>query len=172
MRAPVGLHHENETSFAPPPSCFHISSLAPPHSTHPRILWLAAAMGSRRHMLRLSIDDSDNHHFFQNSSFLPPRNADSSTGEAGSQAQQPMRSANMNTFTQPARQAPRLQNTQKTGLGNGNAGAGWAFGAPSSSGAFGGLGGAPPFGQGRPGQLSGFAQVMGGGGGQGPIDMR
>ncbi|EME43931.1 hypothetical protein DOTSEDRAFT_71664 [Dothistroma septosporum NZE10] len=91
---------------------------------------------------------------------------------AGSQAQS-LRSMNMNnTYGNPqnSRQAPRLQNTQKTGLGNGNAGAGWAFGAPSGS-AFGSLGGAPGLGQARPGQLSGFAQVMGGGSGQGPIDM-
>ena len=97
---------------------------------------------------------------------------DSGIDEAGSQAQS-LRSMNMNTYgtQQSSRQAPRLQNTQKTGLGNGNAGAGWAFGAPSGS-AFGSLGGAPGLGQARPGQLSGFAQVMGGGGGQGPIDMR
>ncbi|KAK4629685.1 General negative regulator of transcription subunit 2 [Fulvia fulva] len=90
---------------------------------------------------------------------------------SGSQAQS-LRSMNMNTYgtQQNSRQVPRLQNTQKTGLGNGNAGAGWAFGAPSGS-AFGSLGGAPGLGQARPGQLSGFAQVMGGGGGQGPIDM-
>jgi CCR4-NOT transcription complex subunit 2 len=76
----------------------------------------------------------------------------------------------MNSFgvQQNARQTPRLQNTQKTGLGNGNAGANWAFGAPSS---FGGLPGSAPGLTARPGQLSGFAQVMGGGGGQGPIDM-
>lgn len=44
---------------------------------------------------------------------------------------------------------------------------------PSSGSAFGGLGSAPGLGgQARPGQLSGFAQVMGGGTGQGPIDMR
>ena len=68
------------------------------------------------------------------------------------------------------RQAPRLQNTQKSALGNGTGGWG-SFGVPG--GGFGGLGGAPGFGaQGRPGQLSGFAQVMGGGSGQGPIDMR
>ena len=99
--------------------------------------------------------------------------ADTSADEAGT-ATQPMRSMNLNAFgSQPtSRQTPRLQNTNKTGLGNG-AGAGWGgFGIPSSGGAFGGLGGAPGLGQGRPGQLSGFAQVMGGGGGQGPIDMR
>lgn len=85
----------------------------------------------------------------------------------------PMRSMNMNTYAsqQGARQAPRLQNTQKPGLGANNAG-GWAFGPPSSGGGFGGLGGAPGLGPARPGQLSGFAQVMGGGSGQGPIDMR
>lgn len=96
-------------------------------------------------------------------------------------ATQPLRSLNMNTYPsqqqQPSRQAPRLQNVNKSGLGNG-AGAGWGgFGLPGSSGggAFGGLGGAgaPGLGQnqGQP-RLSGFAQVMGGGSGQGPIDMR
>lgn len=82
----------------------------------------------------------------------------------------PIRSLNMNGFgvQQGARQTPRLQNTQKTGLGNGNAGANWAFGAPS---AFGSLSGSTPGLAVRPGQLSGFAQVMGGGGAQGPIDM-
>ncbi|PPJ52673.1 hypothetical protein CBER1_10566 [Cercospora berteroae] len=84
---------------------------------------------------------------------------------SGSQAQ--MRTMNMGSFgAQPnARQNSRLQNTQKTGLGNGNAGAGWAFGAPASAGT--GFG-AP--GLARPGQLSGFAQIMGGGG-QTQIDM-
>lgn len=93
-------------------------------------------------------------------------------------ATQPLRSMNMNTYPsqQPSRQAPRLQNVNKSGLGNG-AGAGWGgFGLPGSGGGFGGLGGAPGLGQttglARPGQLSGFAQVMGGGSGQGPIDMR
>lgn len=98
--------------------------------------------------------------------------ADASVDEAGI-ASQPSRSMNMNAFaSQPtSRQTPRLQNTNKTGLGNG--GGGWGgFGMPSSGGAFGGLGGAPGLGQARPGQLSGFAQVMGGGSGQGPIDMR
>lgn len=98
--------------------------------------------------------------------------------QTGNQAQaHPLsgRGMAMNQYgTQPSsRQTPRLQNTQKTGLGNGNAGAGWAFGAPASGNAFGGLaGGAPGLPQGRPQQLSGFAQVMGGGSGQGPIDMR
>ena len=98
--------------------------------------------------------------------------ADTNVDEAGT-ASQPLRSMNMNAFaSQPAsRQTPRLQNTNKTGLGNG--GGGWGgFGIPSSGGTFGGLGGAPGLGQARPGQLSGFAQVMGGGSGQGPIDMR
>lgn len=80
-----------------------------------------------------------------------------------------------------ARQTPRLQNTQKPGLGNGT---GWGFGLPNNSpggaapGGFAGaaaagaaLGGAPGMGP-RPTQLSGFAQVMGGGGSQAPIDMR
>lgn len=80
-----------------------------------------------------------------------------------------------------ARQTPRLQNTQKPGLGNGT---GWGFGLPNNSpggaapGGFAGaaaagaaLGGAPGLGP-RPTQLSGFAQVMGGGGPQAPIDMR
>ncbi|KAK3696869.1 transcriptional regulator [Vermiconidia calcicola] len=116
--------------------------------------------------------------------------ADTSADEAGSTATaQPntLRSnLNMNSFAaaqqqQPTRQTPRLQNTNKTGLGNGS-GSGWGgFGMPSSGtggavggGGFGGLGGvaaAPGLGQPRPGQLSGFAQVMGGGGQQGPIDM-
>ncbi|SMQ50923.1 unnamed protein product [Zymoseptoria tritici ST99CH_1A5] len=93
---------------------------------------------------------------------------------ARSGGQQPLRGMAMNQYgTQPnSRQTPRLQNTQKTGLGNGNAGAGWAFGAPATGNTFGGLaGGAPGLAQGRPQQLSGFAQVMGGGSGQGPIDM-
>ena len=76
------------------------------------------------------------------------------------------------TSQQPnSRQTPsRLQNANKNGAG------GW----PASAYAFGGLGGAPTGfgsvgtgpGQSRPGQLSGFAQVMGGGSQQGPIDMR
>ena len=83
--------------------------------------------------------------------------------------QQPLRGMNMNAYpSQPgARQTPRLQNTQKTAVGNG----GWgSFGM--GGGGFGG--GAPGLAQqqARPGQLSGFAQVMGGGGQQGPIDMR
>jgi len=100
-----------------------------------------------------------------------------------------MRSMNMPSYgsqqpQQPnsaaARQTPRLQNTQKPGLGNGT---GWGFGLPNNSaggaapGGFAGaaaagaaLGGAPGMGP-RPSQLSGFAQVMGGGG-QAPIDMR
>lgn len=99
--------------------------------------------------------------------------ADTSGDEAGT-ATQPLRSMNMNAYaSQPnTRPAPRLQNTQKSALGNGTGGWG-SFGMPPSGGGFGGLGGAPGFGgQGRPGQLSGFAQVMGGGSGQGPIDMR
>jgi CCR4-NOT transcription complex subunit 2 len=101
--------------------------------------------------------------------------ADSGFDEVG--GQQPLRGMAMNQYgTQPnSRQTPRLQNTQKTGLGNGNAGAGWAFGAPATGNTFGGLaGGAPGLAQqgARPQQLSGFAQVMGGGSGQGPIDMR
>ena len=99
--------------------------------------------------------------------------ADTSDSEAGSASQQPLRSMNMSGYPsqQQSRPAPRLQNVNKSGLGNG-AGAGWGgFGIPGSGG-FGALGGAPGLGQGRPGQLSGFAQVMGGGGGQGPIDMR
>ncbi|KXS98501.1 hypothetical protein AC578_2620 [Pseudocercospora eumusae] len=96
---------------------------------------------------------------------------DSGVDDAGNQGQS-LRNISMNAFgnQQSSRPTPRLQNTQKTGLGNGNAGANWAFGAPSSGG-FGGLGGAPGLGQPRPGQLSGFAQVMGGGG-QPQIDMR
>jgi CCR4-NOT transcription complex subunit 2 len=101
-----------------------------------------------------------------------------------------MRSMNMPSYAsqqpqQPnsasARQTPRLQNTQKPGLGNGT---GWGFGLPNNSaggavpGGFAGaaaagaaLGNAPGLGP-RPTQLSGFAQVMGGGGAQAPIDMR
>jgi hypothetical protein len=83
-----------------------------------------------------------------------------------------MRPLGMNSYpAQPTRQGPRLQNANKTGLGA-SANQWGGFGMPSSGGAFGGLGGAPGLGQGRPGQLSGFAQVMGGGSGQGPIDMR
>lgn len=100
---------------------------------------------------------------------------DNKIDETGNQAQAPpLRGMAMNQYgAQPgSRQTPRLQNTQKTGLGNGNAGAGWAFGAPASGNAFGGLaGGAPGLAQ-RPQPLSGFAHVMGGGSGQGPIDMR
>ena len=85
------------------------------------------------------------------------------------QQQQPNNSAG-------ARQTPRLQNTQKPGLGNG---AGWGFGLPNNGaggaapGGFAGAAaaGAPGMGP-RPTQLSGFAQVMGGGGAQAPIDMR
>jgi hypothetical protein len=100
-----------------------------------------------------------------------------------------MRSMNMPAYAQQppppnsaaARQTPRLQNTQKPGLGNGT---GWGFGLPNNSaggaapGGFAGaaaagaaLGAAPGLGP-RPTQLSGFAQVMGGGGAQAPIDMR
>jgi hypothetical protein len=100
--------------------------------------------------------------------------ADSGTDEAGTTAAppQPMRSIGMNSSygAQPARQGPRLQNANKTGLG-GTANQWGGFGMPSGGG-FGGLGGTPGLGQARPGQLSGFAQVMGGGSGQGPIDMR
>ena len=109
--------------------------------------------------------------FFQNDD--ADTATDSGTDAAGSQAPG-LRSMNMNTFgsQQTSRPAPRLQNTQKSALANGNASSGWAFGAPSSGGPFGGLGSAPGLGPSRPGQLSGFAQVMGGGGAQGPIDMR
>lgn len=106
-----------------------------------------------------------------------------------------MRSMNMPGYNsqqqqQPgggARQTPRLQNTQKPGPGpglGGNSTGGWGFGLPNNSaggnapGGFAGaaaagaaLGGAPGLGP-RPTQLSGFAQVMGGGGSQAPIDMR
>nr|OQO26471.1 hypothetical protein B0A51_05706 [Rachicladosporium sp. CCFEE 5018] len=92
-----------------------------------------------------------------------------------------MRSMNMPSFNAPS-QAPqtrqpasRLQNTQKAPLGNGTS---WGFGLPApgaagGAGFGGGLGGgigAAGAGRGL-GGLSGFAQVMGGGGGQGPIDM-
>ena len=104
-----------------------------------------------------------------------------------------MRSMNMPGYNsqqqqQPntgARQTPRLQNTQKPGPGlGGNSTGGWGFGLPNNSaggnapGGFAGaaaagaaLGGAPGLGP-RPTQLSGFAQVMGGGGSQAPIVMR
>lgn len=115
---------------------------------------------------------------YTNTSFLlPTEGTAAATDNAGENAgnQAPgLRSMSMNTYAsqQASRQTPRLQNTQKTGLGNGNAGAGWAFGAPSGGGAFGALGGAPGLGQARPSQLSGFAQIMGGGGSQVPIDMK
>ncbi|EMC93349.1 hypothetical protein BAUCODRAFT_26655 [Baudoinia panamericana UAMH 10762] len=76
----------------------------------------------------------------------------------------------MNTYAptqQQARQTPRLQNTSKPSLGNGLGGSGWGGGGLGlGAGLGGGLGGAA-----RPPALSGFAQVMGGGSGQGPIDM-
>lgn len=106
--------------------------------------------------------------------------ADESLPPAGSaSAQQPLRGMNMNAYPSQAgaRQTPRLQNTQKSAVGNG----GWgSFGMGAQQGGFGGapgMGGGgqqqqqPPQ-QARPSQLSGFAQVMGGGGQQGPIDMR
>ncbi len=98
--------------------------------------------------------------------------ANSITNGAGSAvAPQPMRSLGMNTYGgQASRQAPRLQNANKTGLGGATNQWG-AFGMPTAAG-FGALGGAPGLPQQRPQQLSGFAQVMGGGGAQGPIDMR
>ena len=85
----------------------------------------------------------------------------------------------MNFTQQPTRPGPRLQNTAKSALGNGlgggwNAGGGGFGGGGGGAGGLGGglgagIGGAMA-GMGRPAQLSGFAQVMGGG--QGPIDMR
>nr|POE54458.1 isoform 5 of ccr4-not transcription complex subunit 2 [Quercus suber] len=85
--------------------------------------------------------------------------------------QQPIRAMNMNAYgSQPSRQTPRLQNTQKTaGLGNVLAGGGWGMGLPAANGGSNSAFGPPVSTQPR---LSGFAQVMGGGGGQGPIDMR
>ncbi|CZT17674.1 uncharacterized protein RCC_03511 [Ramularia collo-cygni] len=92
----------------------------------------------------------------------------------GNQAQpQPLRNMSMNQYgAQPSsRQTPRLQNTQKTGLGNGNAGANWSFGTPASANGFGGLaGGAPGLAQGRS-QLTAYANAIGGGSGQAPIDL-
>ena len=80
----------------------------------------------------------------------------------------------MNSFTatQPSRQTPQLRNTQKSALGNGLGG--WNTAGSSGFGLGGGLGAGLGSGLGgaRPAQLSGFAQVMGGGSGQGPIDMR
>lgn len=83
----------------------------------------------------------------------------------------------MNSSSYTQRQTPRLQNTSKAGFGNGlvgTGGAGWGgglggglgYGANTSLG--GGLGAAAQ----RSGQLSGFAQVMGGGGGGQGLDMR
>lgn len=83
--------------------------------------------------------------------------------------------------TYSSRPTQRLQNTSKAPLGSGS---GWAFGLAGTStngnNAIGGpgnsLGGSTGFGSGmnssRPAQLSGFAQVMGGGAGTGSIDMR
>lgn len=122
---------------------------------------------------------------------------DSSTDEGptttGSTSNQPtLRGMNMNAYAQQSnsRQASRLQNTQKTAVGNGGWGNFGMIGAaggqgggagtvaspgpgPGAGAGFGGVG-APGLGaaQSRPQQLSGFAQVMGGGGQQGPIDMR
>lgn len=78
------------------------------------------------------------------------------------------RPTNINMNPYGARQTPRLQNTQKPAI-NGSWGAGGTpVTAPMQS-PFGGLGGVPA----RPGQLSGFAQAIGGSAGaQGPIDMR
>ncbi|KAK5111643.1 hypothetical protein LTR62_004748 [Meristemomyces frigidus] len=84
----------------------------------------------------------------------------------------------MNSFpaTQPSRQTPQLRNTQKSALGNGLNGwstAGNGFGGLGGGGLAGAssLSGGALGGPGRPAQLSGFAQVIGGGSGQGPIDM-
>lgn len=109
----------------------------------------------RQHRVLLTTD------YYQDSNPVTDEDVD----DTGSQAQS-LRNMNMASFgAQPnARQNSRLQNTQKTGLGNGNAGAGWAFGAPASGSGF----GAP--GLSRP-PLSGFAQIMGGGG-QTQIDMK
>lgn len=76
----------------------------------------------------------------------------------------------MNAYgSQVSRQTPRLQNTQKTaGLGN-LGGGGWGMGLPAASGGSGSAFG--PAVSTQP-KLSGFAQVMGGGSGQAPIDMR
>lgn len=123
-------------------------------------------------------------------SHLPRRKLLTSTTKQSTASPTDMRSMNMPSYAsqqpqQPnsasARQTPRLQNTQKPGLGNGT---GWGFGLPNNSaggavpGGFAGaaaagaaLGSAPGLGP-RPTQLSGFAQVMGGGGSQAPIDMR
>lgn len=103
--------------------------------------------------------------------------ADESSFHVGSTStQQPLRGINMNAYpSQPgARQTPRLQNTQKTAVGNGGWGNFGMGGGGGGGGQAGGFGGAPGLGaqQARPSQLSGFAQVIGGGGQQGPIDMR
>ncbi|KAK3672040.1 transcriptional regulator [Recurvomyces mirabilis] len=86
---------------------------------------------------------------------------------------EPTEVSTMNSFsaTQPSRQTPQLRNTPKSALGNGLGG--WNTAGSSGFGLGGGLGGGLGSGLGgaRPAQLSGFAQVMGGGSGQGPIDM-
>nr|POE87715.1 isoform 3 of ccr4-not transcription complex subunit 2 [Quercus suber]POF00909.1 isoform 3 of ccr4-not transcription complex subunit 2 [Quercus suber] len=100
----------------------------------------------------------------------PPPDSPTDTNSSETAPQQPIRTMNMNAYgSQPSRQTPRLQNTQKTaGLGNVLAGGGWGMGLPAANGASGSAFGPPVSTQPR---LSGFAQVMGGGGGQGPIDM-
>ena len=114
----------------------------------------------------------------------PSEDEPSSRSNSESRANTPTRTAGTTTSTQPTtmnsyasqppRPAPRLQNANKTGLGaSANQWGSGSFGIPSAGGLGGGFGGgAPGLGQARPGQLSGFAQVMGGGSGQGPIDMR
>ena len=121
----------------------------------------------------------------------PESSADEAINLTGNASAQSLpRGMNMNAYAQQqpsSRQASRLQNTQKTAVGNGGWGSG-GFGmicGGAAGGAAGGSGGgnvggsgfgagAPGLGsvQPRPQQLSGFAQVMGGGGQQGPIDMR
>ncbi|KAK5127768.1 hypothetical protein LTR85_004884 [Meristemomyces frigidus] len=118
-----------------------------------------------------------------------PEAAGTATTSTSTSANNALRSMNMNTYgvatqqqqQQPAaRQPSRLQNTQKTALGNGLGGGGWGgvgvggggFGGvlPSGGGGGGGLG-AGVVQASAPAPLRGFAQVMGGGSGQGPIDM-
>ncbi|KAI7196555.1 hypothetical protein D0869_02785 [Hortaea werneckii] len=98
---------------------------------------------------------------------------------AGNPNNNPLRSMNMNSYPGQQQQrpgpatGPRLQNANKGGIGNATALGGWSgvgggtgFGGVGQAGGGGGGGG----GMGRPGQLSGFAQVMGGGG-QNGLDM-
>ncbi|KAI6825088.1 hypothetical protein KC358_g8078, partial [Hortaea werneckii] len=95
---------------------------------------------------------------------------------AGNPNNNPLRSMNMNSYPSQQQQrqgpatGPRLQNANKPGVANATALGGWS-GVGGGTG-FGGVGqaGGSGGGMGRPSQLSGFAQVMGGGG-QNGLDM-